>query len=140
MKSKLIILSVLVFWGCGSIPKNYTAINGTFETNRTECNTLIKEIQKKWAKHDSFHCFYYNKKLLDKVIANRDCLIKAGKNEIINLLGEPNVNENIFFRYNLSSKCLVGDNIVSDYSLDFNFDSTGKELQNIKFNKVQINY
>lgn len=140
MKSKLIILSVIILGGCGSIPKNYTAVNGVFETNNAECKSLVEEIQKKWAKSDSLHCFYYNNNLIDKILSKNHCLIGAGQNELIKLFGEPNINEKNFLRYNISRKCMIGDNIVSDYSLDFIIESTEKTLKAINFIEVQVNY
>src|SRR6056297_1674299 len=119
MKSKSIILSVLIFWGCGSIPKNYTAVNGFFKTNSSECETLVEEVQRNWAKHDSLHCFYLNMKLIDKIEVNKNCFLNIDTTRVIDLLGNPNRNNDHYLGYNLSRKCKAGDDFYSEYVLNF---------------------
>lgn len=120
MKSKSIILLVLVIWGCGSIPKNYTAINGSFDTNISECETLIKEIQKKWAQHDSIHCFYLNTKLLKQIETNQNCFLKIDTISIIDLFGIPNRHNELYLGYNLSRNCIAGNDFYGEFVLNFN--------------------
>ena len=136
--TQLILFSCLLFLlSCQSIPKGYHTINGTYDTTGTEpCNNLMQKIKKEWAMSDTCKCYYYNEKLVKKILKNKNCFIGMDSLQIINLFGMYNRNDRNDFEYFFTNK---GDDCDTYYSLRtiyFNFDLNNK-VNNVEFKVAQ---
>ena len=132
--TQLILFSCLLFLlSCQSIPKGYQSINGTYELTGSEsCNNLMQKIKKEWAISDTCKCYYYNEKLVKKILKNKNCFIGMDSMQIINLFGKYNLEYRKDFKYSLISKGNDCDVYFSVRTISFNFDLNNK-VNNVEF-------
>lgn len=133
------LLFVLIFlYGCFKLPSNYKLINGSFNTEPvSECSPLIKEVKKRWAIHQSIHCYHLDKPLLKEIVRNQSCFLNVDTSQIIRLFGLPNRKYQQFIGYNLSSSCKEGDDFYGDFVLNFYHDNKGLSKK-VVFEKVTV--
>lgn len=129
-----IFISLLFLFGCKSIPINYTAINGTFETSSKECAQLIKKIQKNWAVNDTIHCYLYNEKLLKEIMKGKHCFLDKDTSSITSLFGAPREGDRRSLHYNISKDCQEYDDFIAAYQLFFYHDVDKIEYLRFKRN------
>ena len=137
---KVIFCCILIF-GCKTIPKDFKLVNDKQFNNFSNnlCGNLKNEIQNKWAIHKEFDCYFYNKKLIEKIIKESTCFIGISEDELKSLFGKPNRSENSIIRYNIAKECGQNNDIYGDYNLIFRMrydENNLKEVSSIKFDKV----
>lgn len=147
MKKINIISFVLFicFCGCNTIPKEFDLVNGSFdESIEEDCNKLFQEVQKKWAIYagnsDYADGYFYNKKLVERIVNNENCFIGLDTSHVISLFGNPNLKEKDVMKYNMAAK---KDGEVYDFyggyylffKIDYNASNT---ISTVKLGKVSV--
>lgn len=145
MKPLLVYLSILTILCvcCFSIPKGYRAVNGKIPNHpNTDCSELYTNIKKRWVAYPKFTCFYYERQLLDNIIANTSCFIGLQEDEIIALFGSSSRNEYNLVEYNLAKDCKNATEQFGDYSLRFYMVSKdgSRVVSSVKLDKVQVSH
>lgn len=127
MNPPFLLYFLLFLFSCQSIPKGYHRINGEFDATGTEsCNALMQKIKKEWAINDTCNCYYYNEKLVKKIITNQSCFIGMDTASVIKIFGKQNITFGKTFNYYFSQNCKSMDSFYS-YRMLF---------IHLKFNKV----
>lgn len=129
--------------GCGMFSKNYQLVSGNAPTSDSEnCLELYMKIEKMWRVHNSVHCYYYKKALVEEIMANKQCFVGLDTLAVISLLGKPNRKESNTIEYNLSKNCQSGDDYLADYLLRFyiDFNKNPNVISSVTFGKVQVLY
>jgi len=137
--TQLILFSCLLFLlSCQSIPKGYHPINGTDVLTGTEpCNNLMQKIKKEWAISDTCKCYYYNEKLVKKILKNKNCFIGMDTSTIIKTFGKPYFEKSMGLIYPISKKCDF-NGYLGETFLHFNLDITSSKIVNIELNIPSI--
>jgi len=134
---RFLYLSFILLISCTSIPKGYHRIDGVYEaTGNESCNKIMQKIKKEWSISDTCNCYYFNEKLVKKIITNKSCFIGMDSNQIINLFGKYNREYRKDFEYNFTNK---GDDCENYYSLRklfIKFDLNDK-VNNVVFEVAQ---
>ena len=111
--------STLFICGCSSYPKNYSAVKGeVVDSSDKGCIDLFNEIEKKWAvyhtKLKEGECYFYNKKLTERILEHRDCFIGLKIDEVTKLLGEPSQISGHNYFYLMSKNCSNEYDYIND--------------------------
>ena len=138
LKQNCLLFLSLFLLSCQSIPKGYHTINETYDTTGTEpCNNLMQKIKKEWAISDTCKCYYYNEKLVKKILKNKKCFIGMDTTTIIKTFGKPYFEKSMGLIYPISKKCDFNGYLGETY-LHFNLDITSSKIENIELNIPSI--
>ncbi len=129
------ITCLFLAFGCGTPHKGYKLVNGELINSiNSKCTLFFKEVKEKWAISQDSGCYYYHKKLSQKIIENKDCFIGIEIAEIEKLLGSPSVVSIPNYDYELSKNCYTTNKYLNKfYTLKFVGDKTVKKVE---FNPV----
>lgn len=133
---RFLYLSFILLISCTSIPKGYHRIDGAYEAIGNEsCNKIMQKIKKKWSISDTCNTYYFNQKLVNEIIKEKNCFIGMDTSQIIKIFGRPTDTEDRSFKYSLSN-CneLFYQNYYNSLILNIKFDKVG----GISFNKLVI--
>ena len=130
----IITILITILFSCTT---NFKVVNGNIPLNNNElnCTFLYSLIKKSWSKHDKYHCYKYNQKLINEIrkTENYACFDGLTANQIVGLFGEPTSISNENISYSVGKVCGEGE-YPSIYLLKFSIHND--RVSNVQFSKI----
>ena len=125
-KFVLSLFVFLIFNGCTLKSKEFSAIHSSYKSENKPCDRLFRRISKKWQQHKIYTtCYFYHKKLISSILANKDCFMDLSPEDITDIFGSPtrvsDKKNYTILRYEMSEVC--DEDTFSLIKLIFKFEN-----------------